>query len=99
MRQSFFLPKQSQKSRSILDGSRPLGLFRKGKTYIIAKFNRTDLVICSNSGEGKTTSYSQINMVIGRIILELSSESDQGQKLQRTVLVNNTFSFRTFCVH
>ena len=36
---SFFLPKQTQRSRSILqDGSRSLGLFRKGKIGIIAKF-------------------------------------------------------------
>ena len=35
---SFFLPKQSQRSRSF-------GLFRKGKIGIIAKFHRTDLVI------------------------------------------------------
>ena len=50
----FFLPKQFQRSRSILyDGSRSLGLFRKGKTLIIAKFDRADLVICSQSGEGK----------------------------------------------
>ena len=34
-----FLPKQSQRSRSALkDGSRSLGLFRKGKIGIIAKF-------------------------------------------------------------
>ena len=44
--QSFFLPKQSQRSRPILqDGSRSLGLFRKGKIGIIAKFHRTDLDI------------------------------------------------------
>ena len=50
----FFLPKQSQKSRSVLqDGSRSLGLFRLGKTRIIAKFLRADLVICSHSREGK----------------------------------------------
>ena len=30
------------------DGSRSLGLFRKGKICIIAKFYRTDLVICSH---------------------------------------------------
>ena len=43
IRQSFFLPKQSQKSRSVLlDRSRSLGLFLKGKTRIIAKFHRTD---------------------------------------------------------
>ena len=41
-----FLPKQSQRSRSILqDGSRSLELFRKGKIGIIAKFHRTDLDI------------------------------------------------------
>ena len=46
IRQSFFLPKQSQRSRSILkDRSRSLGLFRKGKIGIVAKFHRTDLVI------------------------------------------------------
>ena len=31
-----------------------MGLFRKGKTRIIAKFLRTDLVICSHSRQGKT---------------------------------------------
>ena len=42
----FFLQKQSQRSRSLLqDGSRSLGLFRKGRIGIIAKFHRTDLVI------------------------------------------------------
>ena len=42
----FFLPKQSQRSRSIMyDGSRSLELFRKGKTCIIAKIHRTDLDI------------------------------------------------------
>ena len=46
IRQIIFLPKQSQRSRSILkDGSRSLGLFRKGKIGIIAKFHRIDLVI------------------------------------------------------
>ena len=46
IRQIIFLPKQSQRSRSILkDGSRSLGLFRKGEIGIIAKFHRTDLVI------------------------------------------------------
>ena len=33
-----------------------LGLFRKGKTCILAKFHRTDLVICSHSRERKTLS-------------------------------------------
>ena len=32
----------------------------KGKTSIIAKFHRTDLVTCSHSREGKTLSRSQI---------------------------------------
>ena len=40
------------------DGSRSLGLFWNGKTHIIAKLHRTDLVICSHSREGKTPSYS-----------------------------------------
>ena len=39
-------------------------MFRKGKTGIVAKLHRTDLVICSHSREGKTPSYSQINMVV-----------------------------------
>ena len=53
IRQCFFLPKQSQRSRSILqDGSTSLELFRKGKTHNIAKFHRTDLVIFSHSREG-----------------------------------------------
>ena len=39
-----------KKSRSVLqDGSSSLGLFRKGKTRIIAKFHGTDLAICSHS--------------------------------------------------
>ena len=46
IRWTIFLPKQSQRSRSILkDGSRSLGLFRKGKIGVIAKFHMTDLVI------------------------------------------------------
>ena len=48
------LPKQSH-------GSRFLGLFRKVKTCIKAKFYRTDLVICSHSVERKTSSYSRGN--------------------------------------
>ena len=65
IRQSFFLPKQSQRSRSVLqDGSRSLGLFRKGKIDNIAKFHRTNLVIWSHSRGTKTLSYSQINMVL-----------------------------------
>ena len=64
IKQIIFHPKQSQRSRSILkDGSRSLGLFRKGKIGIIAKFHRTDLVICSHSRGTKPPSYSQINMV------------------------------------
>ena len=51
----FFLPKQSQKSRSIIyDGSRSLGLFKKGKTHNTAKFLRTDLIISIRSRDGKT---------------------------------------------
>ena len=34
-------------------GSRSLGLLRKGKTHIKAKFHRNDLVIYSHSREGK----------------------------------------------
>ena len=50
----FFPSKSVPKSRSIIDSSRFLGLFRKGKTSIIAKFHRTDLVLCSHSRERKT---------------------------------------------
>ena len=58
IRRVFFLPKQSQKSISILeDGSRSLGMIRKGKTCITAIFYSTDLVICSHSRERKTLSY------------------------------------------
>ena len=70
IKQSFFPPKQSQKSRSVLeDISRSLGLFRKGKTDITVKFHRTDLVIYCHSRKGKTLSYSQINTVFV-VILE-----------------------------
>ena len=64
MKSFFFFPKRSEKSRSVLqEGSRSLGLLWKGKIRIIAKFQRTVLVICSHSREGKTPAYSQINMV------------------------------------
>ena len=40
IRRSFFLPKQSQRSRSVLyDGSRSLGLFRKGKNWYHSKIS------------------------------------------------------------
>ena len=45
-----------------------MGLFRKVKIGIIAKFHRTDLVICSHSIGKKTPSYSRINMVIMAIL-------------------------------
>ena len=53
IRQSFFfLPKHFRNSRSVLnDRSKSLGLFRIGKTYIIAKFHGTDLAICSHFRE------------------------------------------------
>ena len=54
IRQSFFLPKSSEKSRSvILDGSRSLGLFKEGKTCVVTNFHKTALVICSHSREGQ----------------------------------------------
>ena len=40
-----------------------MGLFRKGKIGIIAKFHRTDLVIWSHSRGTKTLFYSRINTV------------------------------------
>ena len=38
-----------QNNPKYLDGSRSLGLFRKGKTHIIPKLHRTNLIICSHS--------------------------------------------------
>ena len=40
-----------------------MGLFRNGKTHIIAKFHRTDEVVCSHVREGKPPSYSRRNTV------------------------------------
>ena len=72
IRQSFLLPKQSQRSRSVLlDGSRSLGLFRKDKIGIMAKFHRTDLVIWSHSTGTKTPSYSRINTVCTKSFIYL----------------------------
>ena len=46
IRRSFSFQNNPKRSRSVLqDGSRSLGLFRKGKIGIIGKFHRTDLVI------------------------------------------------------
>ena len=43
IRHSFFLPKQFQRSRSIIsDRSRSLRLFWKGKAHIVAKFDGID---------------------------------------------------------
>ena len=73
----FFLPKQSQEARSILEvGPRSLGLFRKGQTCIIAKFPRTDLVICSRCGEGETLSYGDINTVRVSVYYQLLSAAE-----------------------
>ena len=65
IRKSFFPSKNNPKNLdpSYKDGSRSLGLFWKGKTRIIANFQRTDSVICSHSREGTIPSYSQIHMV------------------------------------
>ena len=52
-----------------------MGLFGKGKTRIIAKFHRTDSVICSHSTEGTGTSYSHINMVFKFLFFFLASLS------------------------
>ena len=67
IRHSFcFLPNQKKN----LDLSYKIDLdlwdcLRNVKTHIIAKYHRTDLVICycTHSREGKTPSYSQINVV------------------------------------
>ena len=65
IRQIFFPSETIAKSRSIIyDRSRSLGMFRKGKTSIVAKFHRTDLVIFSHSRERKCQSYSRINTVL-----------------------------------
>ena len=80
----FPLPKQSQISRSVLeDGSRYLGLFRKGENHIIAKFYRNNLVICSHSREGKTLSYSQINTVLIFSLRPASSHSVYFSNIKR----------------
>ena len=55
----FYLQNSPQKSKSVLlEEYIFFGLFRKGKTYIIAKFYRTDLVICRHFREEKNLSYS-----------------------------------------
>ena len=46
-----------------------MGLFRKAKTHIRAKFHWTDLVIYSHSREGKTLSYSRINRISNAALL------------------------------
>ena len=52
-----------QNNPNNLDGSRSLILFREGKTHMVAKFQKTDLVLRSNHRLVKTMSYSQINTV------------------------------------
>ena len=59
-----------QNNRKNLDPYYKMDLIRKSKTCVIAKFHRTDLVICSHSREwrshsreGQTLSYSRINTV------------------------------------
>ena len=54
-----------------------MGLFSKGKTCIIAKFQKTDLVICSHSRQGKTPSYSQINTVVLPLTWMSSGQSEK----------------------
>ena len=84
----FFLPIQSQNSRSILkDRSRSLELFTKGDTCIKAKFHRTDLVVCSHFREGRTLSYSQINTIISAQCLSFYLIFDFQHGLE--VLCNN----------
>ena len=66
IRQSFlFLPKHPKN----LDPSYKMDLDLKDclgrvKLVLVAKFHRTDSVICSHSREGKTSSYSQVVKVI-----------------------------------
>ena len=40
-----------------------MGLFRKSKTRIVAKFHKTHLVICSHARVRKTLSYKRIHTV------------------------------------
>ena len=68
-----------------------MGLLRKDKTHTIAKFRRTDSVICSHSRVGKTLSFSQINMVSicihfvsGSLLLDLEA-SDLPSIIHRVV--------------
>ena len=45
-------------SKTIYNGSRSFGLFRKGRVKLVAKLHRTDLVVCRHLRERKTLSYS-----------------------------------------
>ena len=45
-----------------------------GNTCIMAKFHRTDLVICCHSREGKTLPYSRINRVAHQNVNVLGSK-------------------------
>ena len=72
-----------------------MGLFRKGKTCVIAKIHRTDLVICSHSREGQTLSYRRINTVYYHLYpsflpLELSYRQNHLQLTWRDLLVVST---------
>ena len=44
------------------------------RVKLIAKFHRTDLVICSHSGERKILSYSRINMVLVYVQLHINAK-------------------------
>ena len=65
-----------------------MALVWKGKTRIIAKFLRTDLVICSHSREGKNLSYSRINTVTGLTWKSVSIVLLMGLLLPRFIMTS-----------
>ena len=68
-----------------------MGLFRKGKTCIIAKIHGTDLFAISHSTEGKPLSYSQINMV-NKCDTIITVKPFQTLFVSETVLIHPMFS-------
>ena len=65
-------------------------MFKKGKTCIITKLHRTDLVICSHSREGKPPPYSRINMVQhienSKVSEKLDKQSDQSVSISASAI-------------
>ena len=66
-----------------------MGKFKKGKSRSIAKSHRTDLVICSQSREGKTMSDSWINTVNIKTIYKVDKANDTGYTYALLLQVTN----------